>query len=107
MPVATQPALDASKLPIEAQEAIRRATVERTPVLIEGNDGQVVGAVISADDLHFLEVRKRANTDWRANLDAMRAAFIDVSSEEIEREARRAIDEVRADKRAERANASE
>jgi prevent-host-death family protein len=71
-------------------------------VLIE-KAGIPVAALISAQDLERLARADEEDREAWAVLESMRAPFKDVSSEEIEREAAKAIAEVRAERRAARA----
>lgn len=76
------------------------ATVSQqsTRVLLEEH-GEPVAAIISIDDWRrFAELEKDAEDPW-AIIDEIRAAFADVSDEEIEAEVDRAIAELRAEAR--------
>jgi prevent-host-death family protein len=79
---------------------------EEKRVLIE-RAGIPVAAIVSPDDLRRLaELQERDRQAWEV-LEAMRAPFRDVAPEEIEREADRAIAQVRAERRAQRERAKE
>lgn len=70
----------------------------KTRVVVE-KSGIPVAAVISAEDLQkFTQMEEQRNERFKA-LDKMRDAFKDVPPEEIEREVKRAISQVRAEKR--------
>jgi len=79
---------------------VNRVYRRETRVIVE-KSGIPVAGIVSAEDLRRLkqldaEIAER----WRV-LEAMRAPFRDVPSEEIEREADRALAEVREEMRAE------
>lgn len=71
-------------------------------VVVE-KSGIPVAALVSTEDLKRLNQLDRERAERFSILDEMRAAFKDVSPEELEREAERALTEVRAEMRAERA----
>ncbi len=70
-------------------------------ILIE-RDGTPVAALVGAVDLERLRRMDDEDRDAWEVLEAMRAPFRDVPPEEIEREAAKAIAEIRAERRAER-----
>lgn len=74
-------------------------------VVVE-KSGIPVAALVSTEDLKRLNQLDRERAERFSILDEMRAAFEDVSPEELEREAERALTEVRAEMRAERAQAT-
>jgi len=77
--------------------------IYRTPtrILVE-KSGIPVAALVSVEDLKQLARLDEEDAEAKAVLEAMRAPFRGVSSEEIEREAAKAIAEVRAERRAAR-----
>lgn len=74
---------------------------QESRVLIEKN-GTPVAALVSPDDLRRLERFEQEREADFAIIDEVREAFKDVPPEELEREAAKAINEVRAEMRAER-----
>ncbi len=78
---------------------------QETRVLIEA-DGVPVAAFVSIDDFNQLARMDQEDRDAWAVLEAMRAPFRNVPIEEIEREAAKAIAEVRAERRAAREKAA-
>jgi PHD/YefM family antitoxin component YafN of YafNO toxin-antitoxin module len=83
-------------------EAISR---QQTRILIE-TDGVPVAALISIEDLQQLVILDEERAERWQILEAMRAPFRGVPTEEIEREAAKAIAEVRAERRATREKAA-
>ncbi len=80
---------------------VNRVYRKETRVLVE-KSGIPVAALVSTDDLQRLnQLDAKREADF-AVIDEMRTAFKDVPPEEIEREAARALAEVRAEIRAER-----
>ncbi len=80
---------------------VNRVYRKETRVLVE-KSGIPVAALVSTDDLQRLnQLDAEREVDF-AVIDEMRTAFKDVPPEEIEREAARALAEVRAEIRAER-----
>src|SRR3954453_21383252 len=84
--------------------AINQVARQETEIIVE-KSGIPVAAIVSIDDYRRLKDQdaKRAK-DFKI-FDEMRAAFADVSNEELEREAKKALDEVRAEMRGEREQA--
>jgi len=80
---------------------LNRVFRKETRVVVE-KSGIPVAAIVSADDLNILNELDRARSGRFTVIDEMRAAFTDVTAEEIEREADRALTEVRVEHRAER-----
>ena len=68
--------------------------------------GVPVAALVSTEDLERLDRFDRERADRFAIIDELRAAFAGVPDEELEREADRALAEVRAEMRTERAQAA-
>jgi prevent-host-death family protein len=81
---------------------VDRVSRNETRVLVE-RGGVLVAALVSADDLARLDQLDRDRADGFEVLDEMRAAFAGVPEEEIEREAIRAVREVREEMEAEQA----
>ncbi len=82
-------------------EVVGRVSRNETRVLLEDR-GTPVAAIVSTDDLRRLDQLDAERAERFAVIDEMRAAFRGVPVEEIEREAERALTEVRAEMRAER-----
>jgi prevent-host-death family protein len=91
-----------SKLSSLVDEVSRK----ETRVLVE-KAGHPVAAFVSVDDLKRLIELDEQDRRARDVLEAMRAPFRGVPPEEIEREAERAIAQVRAERRAARTRARE
>lgn len=72
----------------------------KTRVIVE-KAGTPVAALVSIEDLRRWTRLDRERDERFAVIDRMRAAFSDVSAEEIEREVDRAVAEVRAEMAAE------
>ena len=70
--------------------------------VIVAESGAPIAALVSLDDLDRLARIDQQREARFAVVDRMRAAFADVSTEEIERETARAVAEVRAEMAAER-----
>lgn len=87
-------------------QLINRVYHERSQVLVE-KSGIPVVALISIDELDRFNRLDEQRARSFAVLDSIRAAFKDVPPEELEREAQRALDDVRAELRAERNQAAE
>jgi prevent-host-death family protein len=93
---------------VEISEAERRLTplaheVAKTGVrVIVEESGAPIAALVSLDDLDRLEQLRRDREARFAVIDRMRAAFADVSADEIEREVAKAVAEVRTEMEAER-----
>lgn len=82
-------------------EIVNKVFRKEDRVIVE-KSGVPVGAIISAKDLErFNQLEKERAKDF-AILDEMREAFKDVSPEEIEREAAKALAEVREEARQKR-----
>ncbi|MGH2615821.1 MAG: type II toxin-antitoxin system prevent-host-death family antitoxin [Thermomicrobiales bacterium] len=65
--------------------------------IIVAESGAPIAALVSLDDLERLARIDRERESLFAVVDRMRAAFADVSTEEIEREVAKALAEVRAE----------
>lgn len=74
---------------------------KETRVVVE-KSGIPVAGIVSAEDLERLAKLDEERAERFRILDEMRAAFKDVPPAEIEREAERAVAEVRAEMRSER-----
>ncbi len=106
--MSTQPkteVMKASEVRQHFSRVINHVARDEARVIVEKN-GLPVAAIVPTKDLQRLE---RIDADiaegWRI-LEAMRAPFQDVPTEEIEREAARAIAESRAERRADRKQAT-
>ncbi len=80
---------------------VNRVYRKETRVLVE-KSGIPVAAIVSTEDLKRLDQLDAEREADFAVVDELREAFKDVPPEELEREAERAIAEVRAEMRAER-----
>jgi prevent-host-death family protein len=78
---------------------------KETRVVVE-KSGIPVAAIVSTEDLARLNQLDQEQAARFSILDEMRAAFKDVPPEELEREAARALAEVRAEMRTERGQAA-
>ncbi len=85
----------------ELNTLVNQVYRKETRVVVE-KSGIPVAALVSTDDLARLSQLDRERAERFAILDELRAAFRDVPPEELEREAERALAEVRAEMRAER-----
>lgn len=103
-PIVTQ-TIKASDVRQQLGEPLNKVFRRETRVLVE-KSGVPVAAIVSADDLKRLNQLDRERAERFAVIDEMRAAFKDVSTEEIEREAARTVAEARAELRAERSKAA-
>lgn len=86
-------------------ELLNKVFRRETRVLVE-KSGIPVAAIISADDLKRLDQLDRERAERFSVIDEMRAAFKDVPTEEIEREAARTLAEARAELRIDRSRAA-
>lgn len=84
----------------ELNKLVNRVYRHETRVIVE-KSGIPVAAVVSADDLERLKRLDDERAERFKVIDEMREAFKDVPSEEVEREAARAIADVRAEMKAE------
>jgi prevent-host-death family protein len=80
---------------------VNRVYRKETRVVVE-KSGIPVAAIVSTEDLERLDRFDRERAERFKVIDEMRTAFAGVSDEELEREADRALAEVRAEMRAER-----
>ncbi len=78
---------------------VNRVYRKETRVVVE-KSGIPVAGIVSADDLRRLDRLDRERAEHFNVIDEMRDSFRDVPAEEIEREADRSLDEVRAEQRA-------
>jgi prevent-host-death family protein len=84
---------------------INRVARKEARVIVE-KSGVPVAGIVSAADIERLERLDAQRAERFRVLDTMREPFKDVPPEELEREAARAIAEVRAEMRAERERAA-
>ena len=91
--------MKASEVRAQWSQLLNKVFRNQTRVVVE-KSGIPVAAVISAEDLQrFTRMEEQREKRFKA-LDKMREAFKDVPSEEIDREVKRAISQVRAENRA-------
>jgi len=91
--------MKASDVRAQWSQLLNKVFRNKTRVVVE-KSGIPVAAVISAEDLQrFTQMEEQREKRFKA-LDKMREAFKDVPSEEIDREVKRAISQVRAENRA-------
>jgi prevent-host-death family protein len=93
-----------SSVRAELNTLVNRVYRQETRVIVE-KSGIPVAALVSTDDLERLTELDRERAERFRVLDELRAAFKDTPPEELEREAERALAEVRAEMRAEREQA--
>lgn len=90
--------MKASDVRAQWSQLLNKVFRDKTRVVVE-KSGIPVAAVISAEDLQrFTQMEEQRERRFKA-LDKMRDAFKDVPSEEIDREVKRAISQVRAENR--------
>lgn len=85
---------------------INRVARKEARVVVE-KSGVPVAGIVSADDVRRLDQLDAQRAERIRVLEAMRAPFQGVPAEEIERETDRALAEVRAEMRTERAQATD
>ncbi|KKP93635.1 MAG: hypothetical protein UR98_C0003G0005 [Parcubacteria group bacterium GW2011_GWA1_36_12] len=91
--------MKASDVRAQWSQLLNKVFRSKTRVVVE-KSGIPVAAVISAEDLQrFTQMEEQRKERFKA-LDKMREAFKDVPLEEIDREVKKAISEVRAENRA-------
>ena len=90
--------LPASAIRQQWNEAVSRVAHKGSRLLVE-QDGTVVAALISAEDLRRLELLDEQRERDFALLEELSQVFDDVSPEEIEREVAAAVAEVRVEQR--------
>lgn len=91
--------MKASEVRAQWSQLLNKVFRNQTRVVVE-KSGIPVAAVISAEDLQrFTQMEEQRERRFKA-LDKMRDAFKDVPPEEIDREVKRAISQVRAENRA-------
>ena len=91
--------MKASDVRAQWSQLLNKVFRNQTRVVVE-KSGIPVAAVISAEDLQrFTQMEEQREKRFKA-LDKMREAFKGVPSEEIDREVKRAISQVRAENRA-------
>ena len=91
--------MKASEVRAQWSQLLNKVFRSKTRVVVE-KSGIPVAAVISAEDLQrFTQMEEQRKERFKA-LDKMREAFKDVPLEEIDREVKKAISEVRAENRA-------
>ena len=91
--------MKASEVRAQWSQLLNKVFRSKTRVVVE-KSGIPVAAVISAEDLQrFTQMEEQREKRFKA-LDKMRDAFKNVAPEEIDREVKRAISQVRAENRA-------
>ena len=91
--------MKASDVRAQWSQLLNKVFRSKTRVVVE-KSGIPVAAVISAEDLQrFTQLEEQRKERFKV-LDKMREAFKDVPPEEIDREVKKAISEVRAENRA-------
>ena len=91
--------MKASEVRAQWSQLLNKVFRNQTRVVVE-KSGIPVAAVISAEDLQkFTQMEEQRKERFKV-LDKMREAFKDVPPEEIDREVKKAISEVRAENRA-------
>src|SRR3989344_5426422 len=91
--------MKASEVRAQWSQLLNKVFRNKTRVVVE-KSGIPVAAVISAEDLQrFTQMEEKRKERFKV-LDKMREAFKDVPPEEIDREVKKAISEVRAENRA-------
>ena len=91
--------MKASEVRAQWSQLLNKVFRSKTRVVVE-KSGIPVAAVISAEDLQrFTQMEEQRGKRFKA-LDKMRDAFKNVAPEEIDREVKRAISQVRAENRA-------
>ena len=91
--------MKASEVRAQWSQLLNKVFRDKTRVVVE-KSGIPVAAVISAEDLQrFTQMEEQRDKRFKA-LDKMRDAFKNVAPEEIDREVKRAISQVRAENRA-------
>lgn len=101
----TNQAIDVSEATQQIETILDRVWRKEARVVVEKN-GVPIAAIVTSDDFEQLHRLDRQTAERFAILEAMRAPFKDVPPEEIEREAAKALAEVRAEMRAERERAA-
>jgi prevent-host-death family protein len=81
--------------------AINQVARHETEIIVE-KSGVPVAAIVSIEDYRRLKDQDTRRAERFKIMDEVRAAFAEVPPEELEREAKKALDEVRAEMRAER-----
>jgi prevent-host-death family protein len=90
-----------SDVKISLSSLVNEVYRQQTRIVVE-KAGIPVAALVSIEDLARLKRLDEERAERRRVLEAMRAPFRGIPFEEIEREADKAIAEVRAERRAER-----
>jgi len=90
--------MKASEVRQQWSQLLNKVFRKETRILVE-KSGVPVAAVISAEDLaRFTRMEKEREERFKA-LDTMREAFKDVPADEVEQEVKKALAEVRSEKR--------
>ena len=91
--------MTASEVRQRFAETINRVAKNETRVILEKNGVPVAGIVSLSDMDRLQQADEQDRRDWET-LEALREPFLGVPWEELEREALKAVAEVRADRRA-------
>lgn len=97
MPPVTNATITVSEARQHFASLLNRVFREGTRVVVE-KSGIPVAALVSTEDLARLQRLDAERVQRFAVIDDMRAAFQDVPAEELEREAERALREIRAER---------
>ena len=100
----TERTIDADEAGRQWPELLQDVARSHDRVIVE-QEGKPVAAIIAVADLQFLKRLEEQRERDFAIVDEVREAFKDVPFEEIEREAAKALAEVRAEMRQERQDA--
>lgn len=93
--------LDISEIDSRLVPLVEEVARKKNRVIVE-NAGTPVAALVSIEELRRWDRLDEERDDPFAVIDRMRAAFADVSTDEIESEVAKAVAEVRAETKAER-----
>ena len=93
--------MKASEVRQQWSQLLNKVFRNQTRVIVE-KSGIPVAAVISAEDLERFKKLEEQRAQRFKVLDRMREAFKDVPPEELEKEVKRAVTEVRRERRAEK-----
>ncbi len=96
--VVTTESMTVSEVSDQLATLVGRVSRRETRVLVE-QAGTPVVAIVAADDLERLDRLDRERAERFRVIDRLQEAFKDVSAEEIDREADRAVAAIRAERR--------
>ncbi len=95
MTVGSYKVVKASDVRQRWSEVVNEVARDKTRVIVE-KSGVPVAAVVSPQDLEWLQERDRRMAELRETMDEMRQAFRDVPPEEFSRAVDRAVQETRS-----------